>query len=115
MNASLAHANSAEFSAALRDFINVELPKLNPRITTSPGVDAATPLFETGIIDSLGILHLIAWVERATGHEIPIGKVVMKHFQTITAITETFYSTDSCHENCHRCPHCKRRADSHEH
>lgn len=79
-----------EFAARLCAFINTDLPRLNPRMGQSPNVDTLTPLFATGIIDSLAILHLIAWVEQTTGRTIPIGEVVMKNFQTVAAITATF-------------------------
>ena len=46
--------------------------------------------FAQGLIDSMAILHLIAFIEDATGARIPTEKVVMKHFQTVTAIAETF-------------------------
>jgi acyl carrier protein len=82
--------NRAEFKAALVDFINRKLPALH-ELKTEPNVDGSTLLFESGLIDSLGILHLIAFVERATGRTIPTRMVVMKHFQTVDAIAETFW------------------------
>ena len=84
-------ANAAEFSAALCFFINHELPLLHPRMTADPGVTPETPLFATGLIDSMAILHLIAFVEDATGRAILPEQVVMKHFATVAAITETFW------------------------
>ena len=75
------------------DFINRQLPSLH-ELKTQPNVDGSTPLFESGLIDSLGILHLIAFLERATGKEIPTRMVVMKHFRTVDAIAETFWTHD---------------------
>jgi hypothetical protein len=40
----------------------------------------------------MAILHLIAFVENATGQRIPPERVVMKHFQSITAIADSFWS-----------------------
>jgi hypothetical protein len=40
----------------------------------------------------LAILHLIGFIERATGQTIPQEKVVMKYFQTVTAIADSFWT-----------------------
>ncbi len=84
------HPTPAAFADALCAFINRELPALNPRMFPDPRVTPDTPLFATGLIDSLAILHLIGWVERATGAPIRIDQVVMRHFATVAAITATF-------------------------
>ena len=75
---------------ALLDFINHTLPKLNRRGTAPPVVQANTPLFATGLLDSLSILHLLAFVEQHTGRAIPDHLVVMKNFHSAAAIAETF-------------------------
>ena len=80
-----------EFSAALCVFINHELPLLHTKMSTAPGITPETPLFATGLIDSMAILHLIAYVEDATGRSISPDQVVMKHFATVAAIGETFW------------------------
>lgn len=54
-------------------------------------VDATTPLFETGLVDSMAILELIAFVEQATGRAIPARQVQMKHFGTIDRICAAFW------------------------
>lgn len=84
-------ASQAQFRNALVDFINRKLPELH-EFKVAPNVDVSTPLFESGLIDSLGILHLIAFVERTTGRVIPTRMVVMKHFRTVDAIAETFWT-----------------------
>lgn len=86
------YPNRAAFEQAVCDFINLELPAMSPKMLRNPGVNATTALFATGIIDSMAILHLIAFVERATGRDITTDKVVMKHFQTVTAIGESFWT-----------------------
>lgn len=83
-------ATRAAFAAALCDFINRELPALHSKVRANPGVTPDTPLFAQGLIDSMAILHVIAFIEDASGTKIPTEKVVMKHFQTVNAITETF-------------------------
>jgi acyl carrier protein len=78
------------FAAQLVHFVNEVLPEVHTRLAQRPNVDRGTPLFETGLIDSLAIVHLIAFVEGAIGRKIPTRQVVMKHFRTIDAICDTF-------------------------
>jgi len=85
------YASRAAFAAALRDYINEELPRIHPKAKDHPDVTAETLLFATGVIDSMAILHLIAFIERATGQGIPPEKIVMKYFQSIAAIAESFW------------------------
>ena len=84
------HATPVAFAEALCAFINHELPALNPRMVADPRVGPDSPLFSTGLIDSLAILHLVAWVENATGAPVRIDQVVMRNFQTVAAITAAF-------------------------
>jgi acyl carrier protein len=77
------------FRAALLDFINIDLPKIRQRAHPLP-VSSATPLFDPGPIDSMGILHLIAFIEKTTGRPIPTRLVTMGHFRTVDAICESF-------------------------
>ena len=67
------------------DFINQEL------LTDKEGrVDAFTPLFQEGWIDSLKILQLIAFLEVQRGTDIPDREVVMDRFQNVRSICEHF-------------------------
>ncbi len=45
-------------------FLQSVLPPDAPRITP------ATPLFGTGLLDSLAIVHLVVWVEEQTGQSL---------------------------------------------
>jgi len=81
----------AAFGASLLRFINEDLPKLDRRGRAWNPVAADTPLFEGGRLDSLSILHLIARVEELTGQTVADHLVVMKHFQTVEAMTATFW------------------------
>ena len=54
-------------------------------------VGADTYLFG-GLIDSLKILQLIAFLEWQIGREIPDRDVVMEHFRTVRAIVARFGS-----------------------
>jgi acyl carrier protein len=53
-------------------------------------VDADTYLFDQGIVDSLGILRLIAFLELQIGRSIDDREVVMEHFRTVRAIEGRF-------------------------
>jgi hypothetical protein len=55
-------------------------------------VDASTPLFETGIIDSLGIIDLLLFVETMTGQQVPMRKVDMRFFGTVDRISNAFWT-----------------------
>lgn len=55
-------------------------------------IDPSTPLFESGLIDSLGILDLLAFVEHATGQPVPVRKVDMRFFGTVDRIAHAFWS-----------------------
>lgn len=83
-------APPAHFSARLLHFINHTLPLLDRRGCKWESVAATTPLFASGLLDSLSILHLIAVIEEFTGQPVPDELVVMKHFQTVEAITAAF-------------------------
>jgi acyl carrier protein len=54
-----------------------------------------TALFEEGRIDSIRILELIAWVERALGRTIPDRWIRMDNFATVRRITDTFAGEDA--------------------
>ena len=84
-------ASRVEFRSALTDLIARGLSSRRRRSEPVP-VDGDTPLFETGLVDSLAILELIAFVEEATGRSIPARQVHLKHFGTIDRICEAFWS-----------------------
>ena len=73
-------------------FINETLPGLDRRGRSWPRVERDTPLFVEGLLDSLSILHLIAWIEKFTGASVPDHLVVMRHFHSVDAIAATFFS-----------------------
>jgi acyl carrier protein len=64
---------------------------LNERFAPDgPTIVAATPLFAGGLIDSLRILELIAWTERAIGREIADGEIRTDNFASAARIVDTF-------------------------
>ena len=60
-----------------------------------PGVtiDADTPLFASGLIDSIRVLQLIAWTEHALDMRIPDARIRMDHFRTVQHIADAFAGT----------------------
>ena len=64
---------------------------LNARMAP-PGViiEAETPLFEGGLINSIRILELIAWTEVATGSRIPDRMIRMDNFASPGRIAAVF-------------------------
>ena len=53
-------------------------------------ITADTPLFARGVIDSLGILELIAWTEVNTGEIVPDESIRMDNFGTVAGIAQMF-------------------------
>jgi acyl carrier protein len=62
------------------------------RTLVPPGVtvDADTPLFANGLINSIRILKLIAWTEYALAIRIPDARIRMDNFRTVSHIAKTF-------------------------
>jgi acyl carrier protein len=78
------------FARALIEFIKG--PLFTRHGARPMDLDASTPLFETGIIDSLGIIDLLAFVEMATGRPVPMRKVDMRFFGTVDRICRAFWN-----------------------
>lgn len=77
------------FVRALIEFI--EGPLLARHGARPMDIDASTPLFETGIIDSLGIIDLLFFVEMATGKPVPMRQVDLRFFGTVDRISRAFW------------------------
>ncbi len=45
-----------------------------------------TPLFETGIIDSMGFIKLLAFLEKSCGISLDMSEITMENFRTINEI-----------------------------
>ena len=72
-------------------FIEQTVEWLNRRVARDGvTVDADTRLFEQGIVDSLGILRLIAWTEKATGRRIPDREIRMDRFGCVRSIADNY-------------------------
>lgn len=93
--------NPEAFAAALCRFVNEELPRLHSRMSGSPGVGPDTPLFATGLLDSLAVLHVVGFVEDAIGRRLGIEEVVMSRFQNARTIARTFWTASLSPEESH--------------
>ncbi|KPJ63835.1 hypothetical protein AMJ44_13885 [candidate division WOR-1 bacterium DG_54_3] len=52
-------------------------------------IDDTTPLISSGLIDSLSIVSLVAFIDKKFGVKIPDEKGVVENFETINKIIET--------------------------
>ncbi len=58
-------------------------------------VDETTPLFAGGLINSIRILEIIAWVERAIGRRVADPEIRMDNFRTVERIAQVFVAEAS--------------------
>jgi nucleoside-diphosphate-sugar epimerase/acyl carrier protein len=88
------------WSRMVRHLIQPENAALEPRILDfvrtslldgrAVPIDADTYLFDNGLIDSLKILQLIAFIETETGRPIPDADVVMGNFRSVRTMAARF-------------------------
>ena len=76
----------AQLERGLLEFVRALRPDTDPPLAVDPG----TALFEDGVIDSLRILDLIAFVEERTGSKIPDSAVRLENFRSVRAIVDAF-------------------------
>lgn len=78
----MSNSQQAEIQAAVTAFIRDTLMR-------GKGVDALTPtvnLFTSGLVDSLGAMKLVSWLETTYRVRIPPTDLVPDHFQTVEII-----------------------------
>lgn len=56
------------------------------------GLKDDEPLFESGIIDSLGLIKLLAFIEENFNVSIDMGEIMIENFNTVNDILETLSS-----------------------
>jgi acyl carrier protein len=74
--------NDAELTRALADYIVAEIAATPP--ASPPGPD--TLLIEGGLVDSLGLFKLIAFIEEKVGVKIEPEEIVLENFATLRAV-----------------------------
>ncbi|MGH7710321.1 MAG: hypothetical protein ACREOG_03505 [Gemmatimonadaceae bacterium] len=85
------------------DELEAELTRFVRRLLPREGVEAElrpeTALFEGGYLNSLRILDLIAFLEKAQGQKIPDRDVKLANFRSIRVIAQRFGSSDGAQPN----------------
>jgi acyl carrier protein len=56
-------------------------------LATSKGLTSESSLLESGIVDSLGVLDLVGFIEEQFGIEVQDDDLVPEHFDSIDALT----------------------------
>lgn len=85
-----------ELERRLVEFVNRMQPETDPPIV----VDKETALFEEGVINSLRILDLIAFVEENTRTRVPDEAVRLANFRSVRAIAAAF-ANNRCGAGAH--------------
>jgi acyl carrier protein len=80
-----------EFREQLLGFINGPLAEHRGLRLDQTPANYQTKLFEQGWIDSLGIIDLIAFIERKNGSPIPPRMIDMKNFGSVNQIADAFW------------------------
>lgn len=76
-------------------FIEEMVAWLNQRFSPAGGAFREDSLlFADGFINSIRILELIAWTERAIGMRIPDARIRMDNFQSVRRIAEIFVAEE---------------------
>lgn len=59
-------------------------------ISIDPGAEIvpSTDLLATGLVDSLGIIEIVDWLEERFGGEIDPGDVVLENFQSVQSMVD---------------------------
>jgi acyl carrier protein len=62
----------------------------------SDALDASTDLVMTGLIDSLGVMMVVDWLEQRLDIAIDPNDVVIEHFESVDAIVGYLRGRDDC-------------------
>ncbi len=71
------------FGADLLELVTHEV-SLDPHAPITPDTD----LLLTGLVDSLGVIEIVAWMEERLGIEIDPTDVVLENFQSVGLMLE---------------------------
>jgi acyl carrier protein len=59
---------------------------IQENMAAGTAIDESTPLIDRGIIDSMGLMQVIMFIEEKTGIRIPDDEVLPDNFQTVGSI-----------------------------
>jgi acyl carrier protein len=73
------------FDAARTGFADELLKMINAEISLDPSEEITldTDLLLTGLVDSLGVVQVVAWIEDRLGMDVDPVDVVIENFQTV--------------------------------
>ena len=72
----------SEFKAKIKEFIMTEV---NPDLNLSQ-LDDDEPLIESGIIDSLGVLKILAFMDEAFEVDLASDQIKLENFKNVSSI-----------------------------
>ena len=81
--------NKNEFARRLLTYISSSLLNSRKRL-----IKEKTLLFEEGIIDSMKIIELIAYIEKTLDIKVTEDKISMEYFDSVKKITDTFLTDE---------------------
>lgn len=72
------------------DFVERLLEMINNDVSLDPSQPVAsdTDLLMTGLVDSLGVMTIVDWLENAASVEIDPADIVIEHFQTVRQMVD---------------------------
>lgn len=74
----------ADYTDTIRSFIEAEMAAPGAKASLSP----SDSLIEKGIVDSLGVQRLIAYLEKEFEVQIADTEIVPENFETISAVAQ---------------------------
>ncbi|MBU5614223.1 acyl carrier protein [Geomonas azotofigens] len=74
----------ADYTDTIRSFIEKEMAGPGGKASLSP----SDSLIDKGIVDSLGVQRLIAYLEKEFDLQIADTEIVPEHFETISAVAQ---------------------------
>lgn len=78
------------FSDALLAFVRTEVALFDDPL------EMETDLVLTGLVDSLGVVVVVEWIEERLGIEIDPGDVVIEHFESVGAMVRYLRARGDC-------------------
>jgi len=78
------------FTPALISFIRAEV------MLGNEALEAETDLVVTGLVDSLGVVLIVEWIETELEIEIDPGDVVIEHFESVAAMVAYLRARGDC-------------------
>jgi acyl carrier protein len=76
--------------AELRDFVREELPRVHPKLRAPVQIGDDEALFESGILDSLAVVHLVTYLEKKMKRPLELQEVNMGAFRSLRSIAGRF-------------------------